>query len=106
MCGSNIGVFDTDIICTLDRLCDDMGMDTIDIGCALGVMMDQGVLAFGDGEGAIDLVRNMFALNSRWGNVLRMAVPPLRTPWGYRNSRVGNGCPYPNARRLQPMIPG
>lgn len=71
LCGSNIGVFDTDIICTLDRLCDDMGMDTIDIGCALGVMMDQGVLAFGDGEGAIDLVRNMFAPNSRWGNVLK-----------------------------------
>ena len=71
LCGSNLGVFDTDIVCGLDRLCDDMGMDTIDIGCALGVMMDQGVLEFGDGEGAIELVRHMFDPDSRYGPYLK-----------------------------------
>lgn len=71
LCGSNIGVFDTDVICTLDRLCDDMGLDTIDIGCAIGVAMDQGVLAFGDGEGAINMVRTMFDPDSKWGPILK-----------------------------------
>lgn len=60
LCGSNIGVFDTDIVCTLDRLCDDFGQDTIDTGCALGVAMDYGVMEFGDAEKAIDAVRHMY----------------------------------------------
>ena len=71
LCGSNLGIFDTDHVCTLDRLCDDMGMDTIDIGCALGVLMDNGVLEFGDAEGAINLVRNMFSSDSKWGKYLK-----------------------------------
>lgn len=57
LCGSNIGIYDPDIIATLDRLCDDMGLDTIEIGAALGVAMEQGVLPFGDADGALSLVR-------------------------------------------------
>lgn len=60
LCGSNIGVFDTDIVCTLDRLCDDFGQDTIDTGCALGVAMEYGVMEFGDAETAIETVRHMY----------------------------------------------
>ncbi len=71
LCGSNIGCFDTDVICTLDRLCDDYGMDTIDTGCALGVIMSEGRLAFGDGQGAIELVRHMFDPDSELGPYLK-----------------------------------
>lgn len=71
LCGSNLGIFDTDDVCTLDRLCDDMGMDTIDIGCALGVIMDNGVLEFGDAKGAIEMVRTMFQPDSKWGKYLK-----------------------------------
>ncbi len=60
LCGSNIGVFDTDVVCTLDRLCDDYGQDTIDTGCALGVAMEYGVMRFGDAETAIAHVRHMY----------------------------------------------
>ncbi len=61
LCGSNIGVFDTDIVCTLDRLCDDFGQDTIDTGCALGVAMEYGVMNFGDADAAISAVRGMYS---------------------------------------------
>lgn len=71
LCGSNLGIFDTDLICTLDRLCDDMGMDTIDTGCALGILMEEGILEFGDGEGAIKMLRTMFSPDSVWGPVLK-----------------------------------
>lgn len=71
LCGSNIGVFDTDVVCTLDRLCDDFGMDTIDIGCALGVMMDQGVMEFGDADAAINMVKTMFDPDSKYGKYLK-----------------------------------
>ena len=60
LCGTNLGVYDPEVIATLDRLCDDMGLDTIETGAALGVMMDCGLLAFGDAAGAIETVRTMF----------------------------------------------
>ena len=60
LCGSNIGVYDPDVIATIDRLCDDIGLDTIEIGAAIGVAMDCGALAFGDGEAAIRTVDTLF----------------------------------------------
>lgn len=71
LCGSNLSIFDTDKICTLDRLCDDMGFDTIDIGAALGVMMDEGVLEFGDAEGAINMVKTIFDPDNKYGETLK-----------------------------------
>ncbi len=58
LCGSNLGIFESDAIARLDRLCDDLGLDTIDIGAALGVTMESGKLAFGDAEGAISLLES------------------------------------------------
>ena len=37
-----------------------MGMDTIDTGCALGILMKR-ASKFGDGEGAIKMLRTMFS---------------------------------------------
>lgn len=60
LCGANIGVYDPDAIVRMDRLCDDMGLDTIEIGAAIGVAMDAGALAFGDAAGAIALIEGLF----------------------------------------------
>jgi len=46
--GSNCGLHDLDAIARLDRLCDDLGIDTMEMGVALGVAMEAGVLPFGD----------------------------------------------------------
>ncbi len=51
--GSNCAIGDLDAIASMDRLCDDLGLDTIETGGALGVAMDGGVLNFGDAESAI-----------------------------------------------------
>jgi len=51
--GGNCGISDLDIIQTLDRMCDDFGLDTIETGVAMGVAMEGGLLPFDDGEGAI-----------------------------------------------------
>ena len=56
MMGSNCGIDDVDTIATLDRLCDDYGLDTIETGAAIGVAMEGGVLEFGDGKRAIELL--------------------------------------------------
>ena len=54
--GGNLGVGDLDTIQVLDRMCDDFGLDTIETGVAVGVAMEGGLLPFGDGEGAINVL--------------------------------------------------
>ncbi|MBE0465715.1 MAG: aldehyde ferredoxin oxidoreductase [Candidatus Desulforudis sp.] len=54
--GPNCGIDNLDHIAMLNRLCNDVGLDTIETGVTLGVLMEAGVLAFGDGEAAINLL--------------------------------------------------
>lgn len=54
--GANCGIDDLDAIARIDRLCDDYGFDTIEMGCTIGVAMEAGVKEFGDAEGAIELI--------------------------------------------------
>jgi aldehyde:ferredoxin oxidoreductase len=51
--GANCGISDMDAVARLDRLCGDLGVDTIEMGATLGVYMDSGQIAFGDAEGAM-----------------------------------------------------
>jgi aldehyde:ferredoxin oxidoreductase len=53
--GSNCGLSHIDQVARLDRLCDDLGLDTIETGAAIGVWMDAGRLAWGDEEGMLAL---------------------------------------------------
>ena len=57
--GANCGINDLDDIAMMNRLCDDYGLDTIDVGVALGVAMEAGVLKFGDSKGAIALLKEI-----------------------------------------------
>jgi len=54
--GSNCHIKDLDQIARLDRLCDDLGLDTMEVGAAMGVAMEGGLLEWGDGEGAFALL--------------------------------------------------
>ena len=59
MNGSNLGIDDIDVIAKIDRLCDDIGIDTIEAGVTLGVAMEAGLKEFGDGKGAIELLEEI-----------------------------------------------
>lgn len=54
--GSNLGINCLDTIAKLNRKCNDYGLDTIEVGGALGVAMEAGVVSFGDIEAALKLV--------------------------------------------------
>ncbi|MCX5839578.1 MAG: aldehyde ferredoxin oxidoreductase [Deltaproteobacteria bacterium] len=54
--GSNLGIDSLDVIAALDRRCDDYGLDTMEMGNAIGVAMEAGVAAFGDGKAALNLL--------------------------------------------------
>jgi len=59
--GSNCGIGDVDAVAEMNDLCNEVGIDTIDGGAAIGVAMEAGLLAFGDAMGAKDLLRQVGA---------------------------------------------
>lgn len=57
--GAHTTIKDIDDIAMLDRLCDDFGLDTIETGVTIGVAMEGGMLEWGDGKGAIELLKKV-----------------------------------------------
>ena len=57
--GAMTGIDDLDTIARLDFLCDDIGLDTMNTGVALAVAMDAGIIQFGDGQAAIEMVESV-----------------------------------------------
>lgn len=57
--GGNCGINDLDAIAVMDRLDDDYGLDTIEMGAAIGVAMEAGLAKFGDAEAAVNLVKEV-----------------------------------------------
>lgn len=54
--GSNCMVSSLDDIARINRLCNDLGLDTMDVGAAIAVAMEAGLLPWGDGKAAYNLV--------------------------------------------------
>jgi aldehyde:ferredoxin oxidoreductase len=57
--GGNCGIDDLDAIALIDRLDDDFGVDTIEMGATIAVAMEAGIAEFGDAEAAINLVKEV-----------------------------------------------
>ncbi len=57
--GANCGIDDLDDIAELVRMCNGDGVDTIEMGTTLGIAMAAGVIPFGDGKKAIELMREI-----------------------------------------------
>lgn len=60
MNGSNLMIDDIDAIARIDHECDDIGIDTIEFGCMMGMLMAAGKITFGDAAavlGVLDEIR-------------------------------------------------
>jgi len=57
--GANCEIDNLDHIAELVRICNDVGLDTIEAGCAIAVAMEGGLIEFGDGDGAINLLNEV-----------------------------------------------
>jgi aldehyde:ferredoxin oxidoreductase len=57
--GPNCGIDDLDAIAALDRLDDDFGLDTIEMGATIAVAMEAGLAKFGDAQAAIEMVKEV-----------------------------------------------
>ncbi|MEW5725722.1 MAG: aldehyde ferredoxin oxidoreductase C-terminal domain-containing protein [Thermodesulfobacteriota bacterium] len=57
--GGMTGIDSLDAIARLDRLCDEIGVDTMSAGVAVAVAMDAGYKKFGDGEAAVGMLEEI-----------------------------------------------
>ena len=57
--GAHCLIKDLDDIAMLDKLCDDFGLDTIETGVTMGVAMEGGIIPWGDGKAAIELLKKV-----------------------------------------------
>jgi aldehyde:ferredoxin oxidoreductase len=57
--GGNCGIDDLDAIAQMDRMDDDFGLDTIEMGATIAVAMDAGLAKFGDAQSAIRLIKEI-----------------------------------------------
>ena len=59
MMGANLGISDLDSVARMNAVVNDMGLDTIEVGAALGVAAEAGLMAFGNSEAALRLVEEI-----------------------------------------------
>jgi aldehyde:ferredoxin oxidoreductase len=59
MLGTNLGITDPDAIARLKFMCDDLGIDAIEIGSSLGLAADAGKMSFGDWKSAARLLEEI-----------------------------------------------
>jgi aldehyde:ferredoxin oxidoreductase len=57
--GSNLMIDDVDAIAKMNYLCNDIGVDTMEVGAALGVAMDAGIIHWGDAGKAIEMIKKL-----------------------------------------------
>ncbi len=57
--GPHCEIKDLDIIAKLNYICNDVGLDTIEAGGTLGVAMEAGIIPWGDGEKAVELLEEV-----------------------------------------------
>ena len=103
--GSNLEIDDVDVVARMDRLCDDLGLDTIEMGNAFGVAMEAGVLPWGDWQGVIRTFEEDVRRGTPLGRTLGDGT--VRTARAYGIDRVpamkGQGLPAWEPRTLKAM---
>ncbi len=67
--GANCGIDNLDDIAEMIWICNDLGIDTIEAGCTIGVAMEAGLAEFGDGKAAIKLLQEI-GKDSPLGHIL------------------------------------
>ena len=102
--GGHCGICDLDAVAMLDFLDDNYGVDTIEMGVAVGVAMEAGLLKFGDAEGAINLVKEV-GKGSFLGRILGAGAEVTGKVFGVERIPVvkGQALPAYDPRAVQGM---
>lgn len=102
MVGSNCGIDDLDAIARISRLCNDYGVDTIEVGGALAVSMEAGVMPFGDAAAAVRAVEEI-GRDTPLGRIIASGVATAGRVFGARRIPAvkGQGLPAYDPRAMK-----
>ena len=92
--GANCGIDDLDVIARLDRMDDDFGLDTIEMGATIAVAMEAGLAEFGDGEAAIRLLQEV-GDGTPLGRILGSGAAVTAKTFGLERAPVVKGQAMP-----------
>jgi aldehyde:ferredoxin oxidoreductase len=84
--GSNCMIDDIDVVAQINRVCNDVGVDTMDVGGSIGVCMEAGLLPWGDGKAALNLVKGIVKRSDK-------------------GLMIGNGCKFTGEKLGVKRIP-
>ena len=82
-------------VADLDRLCDELGLDTIETGAALAVLMDSGGMQWGDAEGAKKMLRVEVNSGSEIGKLVGNGAMAVGMARRHKRIPVGKGQALP-----------
>ena len=80
--GANFGIKDLDQIAKIDALMDDLGVDAIETGVTFGVAVDAGLIEFGDGVKAYEILANDVANGTPVGRIIGAGAGNLGKLYG------------------------
>jgi len=76
LCGANLNIHSFDTLAFITRACDEYGVDTIEIGAALGLLMEAGEIEWGSDEQVLEILEEMKEGTER-GSQLLLGVVEL-----------------------------
>jgi aldehyde:ferredoxin oxidoreductase len=102
--GGNCGIDDLDAIAEIDRMDDDFGVDTIEMGATIAVAMDGGLAEFGDAQAAIRLIKEV-GQGTPLGRILGSGAAVTGKVFGVERVPVvkGQSMPAYDPRAVQGM---
>jgi aldehyde:ferredoxin oxidoreductase len=93
--GANCGIGDLDKIADMIWACNDVGLDTIEMGGAIGVAMEGGLLPFGDADGAIKLINEDVRRGTPLGRIVGSGAALTGKAFGVSHVPVVKGQSMP-----------
>jgi aldehyde:ferredoxin oxidoreductase len=92
--GANCAIGSWEDVADLDRLCDEIGVDTIETGAAIAILMDSGGLEWGDAEGAKGLLKEI-AEGTELGTAIGNGAVAIGKKRGHKRIPVAKGQAIP-----------
>ena len=93
--GTNCTIGNLEHVAKLNRLCNDLGLDTIEAGNTLAIAMDAGKIPWGDGEVAINFMKKCYDANDEDGKIFMQGAKVAGKTWGVDRIPVVKGQALP-----------
>ena len=102
--GSNLCLKNLDTIAEMNRIANDAGVDTLDVGAAIGVAMEAGIAEFGDDKAAIKLMHDVLNITPL-GRILASGCKVAAQVFGVKHAPhvLGQGLPAYEPRGTKGM---